>query len=144
MLNQITRHLQPTWAFFTSFGNFSAGFFAIVVILQVGKYLISTLVNLSLIRRIHGRSWWLLGALCDTFTHFIIHRTQDSTPPDSDIQLTSVKCNAEKEVIVRSEAVAQSLESLNVSSSTDLDALRCQTNIYPPLKIDNANPTLKL
>jgi len=61
------------WNKFLIFGNISAGFIGIYLLLRSCKLILDTVVHGYALHTVYGWSVYLIGALCDSLTHLLLH-----------------------------------------------------------------------
>lgn len=64
---------EKFWNKFLIFGNISAGFLAVYMIIRAAKLLLDTLVHGYALHTVYGWSLYLLGAIWDSVTNLLLH-----------------------------------------------------------------------
>ena len=112
------------WSRFVTFGNASAGFIAIIMILQFIKTIINIVVHGYTLHTVYGWSVRLLGALFGSITHLLVHLNKRPAPePPTEL----------KEVITPLTA------SQSTEPSPDPTAPKDKNVYYPNLNSNDQN-----
>ncbi|QBP37028.1 putative envelope protein [Lampyris noctiluca chuvirus-like virus 1] len=71
-----TKIVRKVWGFLSVFGNVSAGFIGLYMLIRGVKFLFDTLIHCRLIYEVYGFSAALLGGVWDSLTTYLIHKGQ--------------------------------------------------------------------
>ncbi|XP_015596324.1 uncharacterized protein LOC107268248 [Cephus cinctus] len=129
---------KKTWGWFTGFGTFSAGLLGIWMIVKFLKFVVDTILHGIALHTIHGWSLWLIGAIWDSLTSFLLHLgqrryTDGMTGSTADTKIPDENEKGNLEVGPPSAPQFNSMEQR--SSNQTQPQTQTQTNVlYPSLK----------
>lgn len=95
-LNKVAERVgERAWRWFTTFGNISAGMIGLFSIVKLIKWIVDSLINGTLLYKLYGFSYHLIGCVLDSVTHCLVFykreeirkTTEDKpdSPPDMSI-----------------------------------------------------------
>lgn len=125
-VSKISSYIQSTWSGLSYFGSFTASIFGILVIVRIVKFCISTVINVQIIRSIHGWSWNIFAAFLNSLTAFVVHRHHRRSRES--IAIPNV---VQEETIEELERGPTSHLSPRAESEITLQTLRNNVNLYP-------------
>ena len=132
-MNQLATTLRTKlWSTFIQFGNISAGVLGIILLFRAIRWSIDIIVNIRIIKSIHGYSWWLLAALWNSLTTFVLHKQHQER---EEVNLTSVITTLE-DTPSQSNVIdaSKNANEIATTSNLTLDALRANVTLYPSLR----------
>lgn len=121
------------WSNFMTFGTFSAGVIAVLIIIQTIKKAIEVLINGIALHSIYGWSFHLVGAVWNSVTAFLIHLGPRDERSTSDIEqpFRTATCPAEERTYYPSHKIEEEIrnaESLPLQPKNTLGFLPKSTN----------------
>ncbi|AJG39068.1 glycoprotein [Wuchang Cockroach Virus 3] len=128
------KYWTKLWGWFSGFGNISAGVIGVIMVFRLIKFLLDSIVHGKALYEIYGLSIYLVGAIWDSVTTYLIHRryskasykSETDHQDNSDLdKVVTINGNEEAKDILKS--TAQSKEMTEAAKETP-------STLYPILR----------